>query len=61
MGHPTDNNLPERLGKIYASQEALEEKIRAMEARVVRSARALINSGTLPDVELLRELEIDLE
>ena len=61
MQQPTDNNPPERLGKIYASQEALEKKIRTMEARVVRSARALVDSGTLQEVELLRELERDLE
>ena len=62
MDHPTDNDLPERLGKIYGSKEALEEKIRAMEARVVRSARELIKAGTfLQDDELFRELERDLE
>lgn len=60
MEHQAENSV-ERLGKIYANREALEEKIRAMEARVVGSARALVNSGTLQNVELLRELERDLE
>ena len=62
MDHPTDKNLPERLGKIYASPEALEERILAMEERVARSARAIIKAGPLlEDVELLRELERNLE
>src|SRR5262245_6730720 len=62
MDHPIDNDTPERLYKIYASQEALEKKVLSMEERVARSARAIIKAGSrLEDVELLRELERNLE
>jgi hypothetical protein len=62
MNDPDDYDLPERLGRIYGSKEALKEKIRAMEARVVRSTRAIIKAGPhLQDDELLRGLEMDLE
>jgi hypothetical protein len=62
MNDRTATDLPERLRKLYSSREALEETIRAIEARVVRSVRAIIKAGTLlQDVEVLRELERNLE